>query len=70
MRSSRIDLYLSEKNGDEISVRISFLMGRVTWTRYHRFDLGFPVNSIDRSTSLARFLSLSLSLSLILRRES
>ena len=61
MRSSRIDLYLSEKNGDEISVRISFLMGRVTWTRYHRFDLGFPVNSIDRSTSLARFLSLFLS---------
>lgn len=37
-------------------------MGRVTWTRYYRFDLGFPVNSIDRSTSLGGFLSLSLSL--------
>lgn len=47
-------------------------MGRVTWTRYYRFDLGFPVNSIDRSTSLGGFLSLSLSLtsSLLLTRES
>lgn len=35
-------------------------MGRVTWTRYYRFDLGFPVNSIDRSTSLGGFLSLFL----------